>query len=49
MKDLEPYGEREKRIQEILNHPLESDEDIRHLMTLIDAEGAEQMELALDE
>lgn len=49
MKDLEPYDEREERIQKILNHPLESDEDIRHLVTLIDAEGVEQMEMALDE
>jgi hypothetical protein len=41
MDKLEPHDEREMRIQEILDHPLETEQNWREVAKLIDDHAAE--------
>lgn len=43
MNDLpEPQTEKERRIKEILEHPLETEDDWLHLASLIDADAVSE-------
>jgi hypothetical protein len=44
LEDLPANSEKDERVKAILEHPLETEADWRHLATLIDAEGVAELQ-----